>query len=226
MALILPAFVGADEKKSEETKDPGLVFSEDFEKMETGDVPSHYFVIEGDWSVVEIDGTKAMKLAEAPIVEAQVQLGDSLKDSGGTVLARIKADKKRRGYPRFGVGLHGMSGYRLRLFPAQGEIQLVRSDEVIKSAKVDWVAGEWWFIELTAKPVGDHWEVQGRTWQDGKDRPETPQIAFESEEEENFSGKASVTGTAYAGLPIYFDNIQIRRIEGDVAESGKEKPKE
>ncbi len=220
----VPLFADEKDGKRSETADPDLVFAVDFEDQEAGDVPGDYFVIEGDWSVVEIDGGKSMKLAEAPLVEAQVQLGDSLRDIGGTVRARIKADRKRRSYPRFGVGLHGMSGYRLRLFPVQNQLELVKSDEVIETAELAWTPGEWWFLELTVKPVasGDQWTISGRAWPESGSRPEKPQIEATSDEDK-FSGKASVTGTAYAGLPIYFDDIEVRKA-GDPAtgEKGEE----
>ena len=209
--------LAADEKKKEETAadavtDPGLVFQASFEDQEPGDVPSSYFVLDGEWSVVEMDGGKAMKLSETPLVEAQVQIGDSFKETGGMIKARIKAEKKRRSFPRFGIGMHGMSGYRLRLFPAQGRLELVKSEEVVQSFDLEWTAGEWWFLELTVKPAGDAWTVSGRAWPESGARPGEAQIEYISTETK-FSGKASVTGTAYAGLPIYFDDIEVRKTE-------------
>ncbi len=214
LALSLPAAAADDDPKKEPAAepDPGLVFKADFEDQEPGDVPGDYFVLDGEWSVVEIDGGKAMKLLEVPLVEAQVQVGDSFKEIGGTISARIKADKKRRSFPRFGVGLHGMSGYRLRLFPAQGRLELVKSEEVIQSCDLEWTPGEWWFLELTVKPAGDAWTVTGRAWPESGARPKAAQIDYISTETK-FSGKASVTGTAYAGLPIYFDDIEVRKTE-------------
>lgn len=193
----------------EKTAEPGPLFHADFEDQDPGDIPGDYFVIDGDWTVVEIDAGKAMKLSETPLIEAQVQVGDSLRDSGGLVTARIKADKRRRSFPRFGVGLHGMSGYRLRLFPAQSRIELVKSEEVVATAEVEWTSGEWWRLELSVEPEDNAWTVRGRAWPDQDTRPEQAQIEIRSEESK-FSGKASVTGTPYAGLPIHFDDIEVR----------------
>jgi hypothetical protein len=210
--------LAADDKKEKEeaaevaVTDPTLVFQTNFEDQKPGDVPSSYFVLDGEWSVVEIDGGKAMKLSETPLVEAQVQVGDSFKEIGGMVKARIKAEKKRRSFPRFGVGMHGMNGYRLRFFPAQQRLELVKSEEVVQSFDLEWTAGEWWFLELTVKPAGDAWTVSGRAWPESGARPGEAQIEYISTETK-FSGKASVTGTAYAGLPIYFDDIEVRTTE-------------
>lgn len=207
----------------EKDADPGRLFHADFEDQKTGDVPGDYFVIEGDWSVVEIDGGKALKLSEAPLIESQIQLGDSLRDTGGLVTARVKADRKRRSFPRFGIGLHGMSGYRLRLFPVQNRLELVKSEEVVTTSEIEWTAGDWWRLELSVEPDGDAWVVRGRAWPASGARPEAPQIELRSEESK-FSGKASVTGTAYAGLPIYFDDIEVRRVDSpDKADADEEK---
>jgi hypothetical protein len=192
-------------------KDPNLVFQADFEGLTPGPIPADYFVVDGDWTVAEIDGGKALRLAETPLVDAQVQVGTSLKDEGGRISARVKADKKRRSFPRFGVGMHGMSGYRLRLFPVQNKIELVRNEEVVQSAALEWKPGEWWHLELSVSRAGEGWAVTGRAWPEGAERPEKAQVEHTGDEPK-FSGKASISGTAFAGLPIHFDDIEVVRI--------------
>lgn len=215
-SLFAPAFTplsqAENEEKESDAPEVEFAFQEDFEKLEAGDVPSDYFVIEGEWSIVKTDDENlALKVAEAPLVESQVQLGESLRDMGGTVRARVLADKKRRSSPRFGVGMHGMSGFRLRLVPAGNQLELVRSDEVAASTEITWTAGDWWMLELSVEPDDTgQWNVAGRAWPEDGERPEKPQIEF-SEAEAKFSGKASVTATPYAGLPIFFDNIVVEK---------------
>jgi len=230
VVALLPLAVRAaddDGKKDEKEKDPDLIFQAGFDDQKVGDVPDDYFVIEGEWSVVgledededededeeeeEEDCAKALKLSADPLGEAQVQVGDSLKDIGGTIRARVRAEKKRRAYPRFGVGLHGMSGYRLRLFPVRNRMELVKSEEVIRSAGIEWKSGEWWVLELTVKPSADAWSISARAWPEGADRPDKAQIETTSAATK-FSGRAVLTGTPYAGLPIYFDDIEVRQI--------------
>ena len=213
LAPMLP-LIGAhaqDKAKTEGKTEPDRGFRADFEDLQPGPVPPSYFVVDGTWTVEELDGGKVLRLAEVPIVDAQVQLGDSLKDAGGTVSARIKAERKRRSFPRFGVGLHGMSGFRLRLFPAQNKLELVRNEEVVTSVPLTWDAAQWWHVELTVAPDGAGRTVAGRAWAEGTERPDKPQIEAASDEPK-FSGKASVFGTAFAGLPLHFDDIVITPI--------------
>lgn len=201
-----------DEEKKEEAADSNVVFDEGFDELEAGDVPGDYFVIEGEWFIAELDGGKALKLAEAPLVEASVQLGKSLK-TGGTIKARIKADRKRRSFPRFGVGLHGLSGFKLRLVPVQGKIELMKGgiDDPVQAVDFEWRGGEWFYLELTVKVAGDAWTVSGRVWAESDSRPKQAQIEYIATDV-RLSGKGSVTGTAYAGLPIFYDDIEVRAI--------------
>lgn len=213
LAALLPLATshGQEKAKSDDQKETDKVFRANFDDLTPGPVPASYFVVEGTWSIAELDGGKVLHLAEVPIVDAQVQLGDSLKDAGGTVTARIKAERKRRSFPRFGVGLHGMSGFRLRLFPAQNKLELVRNEEVVTAVPLTWDASTWWHLELTVAPAEAGWTVAGRAWAEGTERPDKPQIEATSDEPK-FSGKASVFGTAFAGLPLHFDDISITPI--------------
>ncbi|MCB1087197.1 MAG: hypothetical protein KDM63_09140, partial [Verrucomicrobiae bacterium] len=183
-----------------------------------GPTPSDYFVVDGEWSIADLDGGKVLKLTEEPLVDGQLQLGESLKETGGSIVAKVKAEKKRRSFPRFGVGLHGMSGFRLRLVPVQNKIELVRNEEVVASADLTWQSGQWWFLELSVTRANEGWSVAGRAWPDGGSRPEQATIETTSTEPK-FSGKASVSGTPFAGLPIFFDEIVIRKEVAGVNQS-------
>lgn len=214
---------------SEPPKDPNLVFQANFEDQKPGPIPPSYFVVDGTWTVAEIDGGKALKLAEAPLLDAQVQVGDSLKETGGTVNAKIKADKKRRSQPRFGVGLHGITGYRLRLFPAGNKVELVRNEEVIVAADLSWDSAKWWNLELTVDrdKTESAWQISGRAWPADAERPEKANVACQEAAATKFSGKASINGTPFAGLPIFFDEIQVRKsataVPAPAPEAGKAK---
>lgn len=198
-------------EESEEDEDPNPPsFRETFESRKPGQVPADFFVLDGDWALEKIDESVALKLAGEPLAESQIQFGKSMKETGGRIRARIHAERKRRSLPRFGVGLHGVSGYRLRIFPVQERLELIRADEVIQSVELDWRPGEWWFLELSAEPSGDAWTVTGRAWAESAARPESPQIDYISTETQ-FFGRPSVTGTPFAGLPIWFDEIEVWR---------------
>ena len=204
----------------ESAPDPEPLYRAAFGELEPGRVPGDYFVIEGDWSIAESGEGLALTLDPGSIVDAQVQLGDTLRDTGGLVRAKVKAGRTRRSFPRFGIGLHGMSGYRLRLFPAGNRLELVRSEEALASAELDWDAEKWWFLELEVAPSGEGWAVSGRAWPEDGERPEQPQVALEGPAA-RLSGKASVSGTPFAGLPIQFAEFEVHQIE---REGGGEPP--
>ncbi len=146
-----------------------------------------------------------------PLTEASIQLGKSLKGSG-EVVARIKGIQKRRSYPRFGVALHGLSGFRLRVVPARKEIELVRGEEVIQSAPFEWSNEQWHFVQLRAqKLAGERWSISGWAWAEASKKPKSPLVEYISEVQ-RLQGKSSIVGTPYSGQPILFDDVVIREL--------------
>ncbi len=202
------------------------VYENDFESLEAGLTPSDFMALQGDFAIVKEEGNTAMQLAAEPIVEGAVQLGPVI-DQSGIVMARIKATRKGRSYPRFGVGLHGLNGFRLRVVPAKKEIELARNDDIVQSVEMRWNSGEWYFVELRVQQNSSNWTVQGRVWPESEARPDLPQIDYIAYESK-LRGKASVTGTAYSGTPIFFDDVKITQLPGEESEgeeaSAVEKP--
>jgi len=182
-------------------------FTQDFEEAEAGSLPDGMMEIEGAFTVEALDGRKALKLAEAPLAEDAVILGPSFKGAG-SVMASVKADKKRRSFPRFGVGLHGISGYRLRVVGASGMVELVKNEEVVKAVAFAWKSELWTTLKLELREADGKWIVEGRVWAEGTEAPGEPTIALETDKEPG-QGKASLWGTPYAGLPIWFDSVEI-----------------
>lgn len=128
----------------------------------------------------------------------------------------VKATKRRRSTPRMGVGLHGISGYRLRLVPATGTVELVKSEEVVKSVEFKWSSDQWFTLRLTIEAASDaKWTISGWVSAKGKEAPEVPTITMESDEKPG-QGKASVWGTPYSGTPIFYDNLMIQNLALEV----------
>ncbi len=205
----------ADEVSDDaEPKDPTLVYSNDFEEPKPGRVPGNYFVLDGDFEIMANEGEdagQALKLLPSQMVEASIQFGSSIEGSG-SVKVRAMAEKRGRSYPRFGVGMHGLKGFRLRVSPAGKQLELVLDQVVIQSVPFDWTSGIWYFVELSVVENNNSWTVTGRAWSESEDRPRDGQIDHIFVDETEFKGKASITGTPYAELPIYFDDLEIRRL--------------
>jgi len=207
LALSTPSY--ADDKAAP-TK-----FEEDFEKIEVGEAPDKIMEIEGTFTVVEEDGKKFLRVEAEPLDEKGMVMGPSMK-GGGSIEAKIRSFKKRRSYPRFGVGLHGISGYRLRLVPSSGKVELLKNEEEVVSEKFKWKADTWTNFKLEIKKSGDKWSIEGWVWpvaegDEGK-QPEKPSISHVDDEAPG-QGKASLWGSPYSGKPIDFDDVKIAPAE-------------
>ncbi len=183
-------------------------YAQNFDKLELGDPPDELFVVEGDFQVVAQEGeTRALQLPAIPLVENGALFGKSSKGAM-TAEVRVMATKKRRSYPRFALGVHGISGYRLRVVPAKNLVELVKDEEVVHTAPYQWTSGQWCqmkisvFVNSEGKTV-----VQGWAWSEG-DAPKEPSITLTSDEAPG-QGKASIWGSPYSGKDIVYDDLKV-----------------
>ena len=186
-------------------------FKEDFEKVSVGETPEKVMEIEGTFTVIEEDGKKFLRVGIAPLAENGIVLGPSMK-GGGSIEAKIRSFKKRRSYPRFGVGLHGISGYRLRVVPSGNTVELLKNEEVVASKEFKWKADTWTNLKLEIKKDGDAWAIKGWVWpaaegDEGK-QPEKSTIEH-ADKEAPGQGKGSLWGSPYSGKPIDFDDVKV-----------------
>ena len=186
----------------------------DFQALAAGPVPDELMPTdpEAKFSIVADGENKVLELAGQPIIDGGVLLGKSVK-GGARVKAKIKAAGKRRTQPRFGVGLHGVSGPRLMLMPASKTIEIVRNvekEETVASAPLDWKSGTWVWVEINLTPSADGKSatIDGRVWAEGQPRPEQPSVKYASADAVG-QGKASVWATPYAELPVQFDDVEV-----------------
>jgi hypothetical protein len=183
-------------------------FLANFEKEKLGELPDGMMEIEGLFTVAA-DGekNKALKMSEDPLAENAVIMGPSF-EGAGSVSVRVRAEKKRRSFPRFGIGVHGISGYRLRVVGASNLVELVKGEEVVQSVPFKWDAAVWNVLKLEVLQAGEKWIVSGWVWPEGTEQPEVATIALESDDKPG-RGKASLWGTPYAGKPVWFDDVKI-----------------
>ena len=196
---------------ADEAEKKKATFEEDFDKVEVGGEPEEVMQIEGEFTVVEEDGKKFLRVGAAPLAENGIVLGPSMK-GGGAIEAKIRSFKTRRSYPRFAIGLHGISGYRLRLVPSTGVVELLKDEEVVVSEKFDWRADDWTNLKLEIAKDGEAWAIRGWVWpvaegDEGK-RPEKPTISH-SDKEAPGQGKGSLWASPYSGKPVDFDDVKV-----------------
>jgi hypothetical protein len=163
-------------------------------------------VIEGEFRITADGGNKALEMMPAPVVDGAVLFGPSITGPG-FVRARIKAEKARRAFPRFGVGMHGISGTKLRVVPARRLIELVGGEDQLAHAEFEWKDNEWLNVELAVKPKNSAWMAEARVWADSDKRPDAPTVSA-AVADTSGQGRASVLGSPYANKPIRFDEIE------------------
>ncbi len=188
--------------------------TEDFEKLEPGPVPESFMVVEGEWAVEAVsDQNKVLELRAEPVVDGVVLVGPSLRQAA-TVRAKVFAAKGRRSFPRFGVGLYGLSGLKARVVPAQKKLELLKGDEVIAETPFDaWTDQAWWFVELKVAGSGDDWSAEARVWRDGTTAPADPTLHTKLTGSPG-QGRASVLGSPFANKPIHFDDVNVEGGQG------------
>ena len=183
-------------------------FTFDCENWSEGDPPAEVFVVVGAIQVKAKDGGKALEIGIDPLDDANALLGDSA-NGNATIEARAFASKAGRSFPRFGVGVHGQSGYRVFVFPAKKEIQLMKGDELISTAPFTWKSETWVKVKLEVKKVEEKkWTVSAKAWPEGETEPQTSLITHEDATLKG-QGKCSIWATPYSATPVYFDDVKI-----------------
>jgi hypothetical protein len=183
-------------------------FSFDCEAWAEGEPPKEVFVVEGKINVVAKDKNKALEIGVGELVDACALLGDSANGSA-SIEARVFGTKQGRAMPRFAIGVHGQSGYRLVVFPAQKQLQLAKGDEVVKSIPYTWTSESWTQLKLEVKKGADNkWAITCKAWPADAAEPKEASITHEDTTLKG-QGKCSMWGTPFSNTPIYFDDLKV-----------------
>jgi hypothetical protein len=183
-------------------------FAYDCEAWAEGEPPKEVFVVEGKINVVAKDGNKALEIGVGELVDSNALLGDSANGSA-SIEARVFGSKQGRSMPKFGIGVHGQSGYRLLVFAAQKQLQLVKGDEVVKSVPFIWTSDAWLKLKLDVKKIAEgKWTIACKAWPADAKEPAEAAITHEDATLKG-QGKCSIWGTTFSSTPIYFDDVKI-----------------
>ena len=185
------------------------IYKNNFESYELNKFPDDMMEIDGLFKVNKNDqGKKHLEMASEPLTENAVIFGPSIKNSA-TLEVKVRGFKKRRSFPRFGIGLHGISGFRLRVVPSNNKVELVKNEEPVKSVSFKWNPEKWSNLRLQIEFSNDKSLIKGWVWDDGSTPTVEPVITF-SHDGTPGQGKASIWGTAYSGKVILFDDISLK----------------
>jgi len=173
-----------------------------------GEPPKEVFVVDGTIKIAAREGNKAIVIDPNPITDASAQLAISAAGNA-SIEARIFATKRGRSTPRFGVSVHGMSGYRLLVNPAKKALEIVKNDQTIATVPFTWTAGAWLKVKLEAKKgEGDAWSITGKAWADAAAEPAESLIKHDDKGLKG-QGKCAIWATPFSGEPVFFDDIRI-----------------
>jgi len=173
-----------------------------------GEPPKEVFIVDGTIKIASKDGNKVIVVDPAPITDASAQLAVSAAGNA-SIKARIFATKRARSTPRFGVSVHGMSGYRLLVTPSKKVLELVKADQTLASVPFTWTSGAWLNVKLEAtKGEGDTWSITGKAWAPDATEPAEPLLKHEDKGLKG-QGKCAIWATPFSGEPIFFDDIHI-----------------
>jgi hypothetical protein len=197
---VMPALVMAQAPKT--------IYQNDFEKAQLNQVPDEFLVLDGDFAVKEADGNKVFELPGAPLDTFGVLFGPST-NAGVCVSARIFGTGKGRRYPSFGVGLNGVAGYKLKVSPAKGVLEIYKGDASAATAPFRWKSGAWTVFRLQVRAVNDHdWRVEGKAWEQSEAEPKDWLVTLD-ESSPPPPGRASFWGSPYSGTAIDFDDLVL-----------------
>jgi hypothetical protein len=186
------------------------LYKNDFEQAELGKKPKEFLILDGKFVVAESEGGKVLELPGEPLESFGFLFGPSELD-GMAVGARIWSESTKRTYPAFGVGLNGVSGFRLIVSPAKRVLELMRGNEVKASTEYKWRSGTWTQFKIQLrKAAEDKWIAEGKAWVSGETEP--PEWMVTSEETKKPPmGKPTAWGTPYSGKKILFDDLVVER---------------
>ncbi len=174
-----------------------------------GEPPKEVFIVEGKIQITAKEGNKAIVIDPgAELADACAQVATSAAGES-SIQARVFASKRARSVPKFGISVHGMSGYRLLVNAAKKQLELVKSDTVMASVPFSWTSDAWLTLKLDVlRAEGEAWTISGKAWPAGTSEPAAATIKAEDKGLKG-QGKAGLWGTPYSQTPIYFDDIQV-----------------
>jgi hypothetical protein len=173
-----------------------------------GEPPKEVFVVDGTIKIGARGGNKAIIIDPNPVTDASAQLAVTA-NGNASIEAKILAIKRGRSTPRFGVSVHGMSGFRLIVNPAKKSLDLIKNDQTVATVPFAWTSEVWVKVKLEAqKGAADAWSITGKAWPADAAEPEEPLIKHE-EKNLKGQGKCAIWATPFSGEPVFFDDIKI-----------------
>ena len=186
------------------------ILAEGFTK--TPEVPASWLILNGEVALSTTNRNRFLALPAKPPVAHGVMFGPAMQD-GLRVAARFRGEQKGRQSPAFGVGLNGISGYRLWVNPARRKLELLRNEVRVHEVDYQWVPDQWTHVMLQVRELpGLQWAIEAKVWDETQKMP-TAWTLIWKDAEAPLAGRPSAWGTPYSGTAIGLDDLQVWRID-------------
>lgn len=187
--------------------DEAPVFQSDFTTAEVGKLPEGMMVLSGEFAVQQEGGKKFLELPGSPLESFGLLFGPALP-AEAEATARFFGTKQGRKFPAFGLGVGGVSGYRLEMSGGKKALEIFKGDELRQGVPFEWTSGTWTFLRLRTRQEGAGSLVEGKAWAEGAPEPKEWAITLR-EPTPLPTGRAALWGTPYAGTPIRYDGLSV-----------------
>lgn len=186
------------------------LYKNDFERSEVGKLPEDFLALNGEFAVRAEGANKFLELPGTPLDSFGVLFGPT-ESADISVAARVFSTAKGRRSPTFGVGLCGVSGYKLQVAPAKNALELLKDQEVKASIPFNWKTGTWTQLRLQLRKVQDgEWKIEGKAWPQTGEEPKDWMLTV-NDKEAPTPGRSSVMGSPFSGAPIWFDDLVVEK---------------
>ena len=171
-------------------------------------LPESWIVLNGKVAMTDC----TLQLPGTPLEMHGVMFGPALLENV-RVAARFKCEANGRQFPEFGLGLNGISGFRVMVSPGQKKLKLFRNDVLVHEMDHTWVPGDWTHMTFQIQSLpGLKWRVMAKVWHSSELEPKEWQLMW-TESVEPLTGRATVWGQPFTGTPIAIDDLRVWRVD-------------
>ena len=187
-----------------------IVYQESFGGVKAGELPEDFFVLDGDFQVIEKEGNKCLELKGKPVGEHGFLYGPRLStDSFEVSFSCLGAVKSRR-HSVFAGSLGGMRGLTFRTNPVSKKFFLAYSEAIFGEVSLsNWSSSDWMQVVLHINPQGDNFQCEIFVYPKNDFQQALPmgQVVIQNQIK---SGRCALWGFAYAEKEMYWDDLKIR----------------
>lgn len=185
---------------------PPRQYTNTFESLPPGKVPEDIMVLDGTFTIANVEGNKCLELSGDPVGEFGALLGPALGPAID-VKTRIWAAASGKRFPEFGIGAGDAGGFKLFVAPGRHIIELRAGEDTRASAPVQWKSGTWTWLRLRIEPRGKQgWLIAGKVWPSDQKEPDPWTLSTQATSAPP-GGRVSVWGETFSEQPIRFDDV-------------------